>query len=99
MHSSKEYCAFITLEVRNAFNSACWSHIIQALRTIKTPAHLMRIISSYISERIQLYDTDEGVKQYEVTNGVPQDSVLSPIARVVQKFDYADDISVTFALN
>ena len=58
------------------FNSACWSHIIQALRSIQTPAHLVRIISSYLSGRILLCDTDEGVKKYEVTGGVPQGSVL-----------------------
>ena len=58
MHASKEYCA---LDVENAFNSACCS--------VKTSAHLVRIISSYFSGRLLLYDTDEGVKIYEITDG------------------------------
>ena len=79
MHGSKEYCTVIALDVRNAFNSVCWSHIIQVLWTIQTPAHLLRIISSYLSGRILLYDTDEGVKKYEITGAVPQGSVLGPL--------------------
>ena len=78
-HGSKEYCAVITLDVRNAFNSACWSQISQALRTIQTLAHLVRTISSDLSERILLYDTDKGVKKYEITGGIPLGSVLGPL--------------------
>ena len=62
--------------VRNAFSSVRRSQIIQALRTIQTLAHLVRIISNYLFERTLLYDTDEVVKEYEIIGGVPQGSVL-----------------------
>ena len=42
-------------------------------------AHLMRICSSYFSERILLYDTDERVKKYEVSKGIPKNSVIGPL--------------------
>ena len=79
MHGSKEYGVVITLDSRNVFNFVCWSHIIQALRNIQTSAHLARIFSSNFPKRILLYDTDEVVKKYEITGGVPQGFVLGPV--------------------
>ena len=35
--------------------------------------------ASVFSERILLHDTDEGTKEYEITGGVPQGSVLGPL--------------------
>ena len=52
----------------------------------------MRIISSYLSEKLLLYDTDEVVKKHIITGGVSQDSVL-PMG--VQIIDYAGYIAVT----
>lgn len=75
----KEYCAVVTLDIRNAFNSASWTHILNALRRIRLPSCLMRIIKSYLSDRTLEYDTEDGPKQYMVTAGVPQGSVLGPL--------------------
>ncbi len=75
----KEYCAMVILDIRNAFNSANWTGIHRALFLAGTPAYLRRIISSYLSDRTLIYETEEGSKRYEVTTGVPQGSVLGPL--------------------
>ncbi|CAB0040802.1 unnamed protein product, partial [Trichogramma brassicae] len=76
---TKKYCAVVTLDVKNAFNSARWNSIHAALRRMHTPEYLLRIISSYLSARVLDYDTDDGPESYGVTAGVPQGSVLGPI--------------------
>ncbi|CAB0030678.1 unnamed protein product [Trichogramma brassicae] len=75
---TKEYCAVVTLDVRNAFNSAWWDNIFAALRRLLVPDYLLRIIASYFLARVLDFTTDEGSESYEVTAGVPQGSVLGP---------------------
>ena len=76
---AKRYCAVITLDVRNAFNSANWNHILEALRNKSVPTYVMKIVTDYLRQRILIYDTDDGPKEYTVTGGVPQGSVLGPL--------------------
>ncbi|CAB0037528.1 unnamed protein product [Trichogramma brassicae] len=78
-HGTKKYCARVTLDVKNEFNFARWNDINAALRRMRTPEYLLRIVGSYLSARKLDYDTDEGPESYRVTAGVPQGSVLGPI--------------------
>lgn len=75
---TKGYCVLVTLDISNAFNTARWDKIINALRARHTPEYLMRVIYDYLKDRILIYDTDDGPIEYEVTTGVPQGSVLGP---------------------
>lgn len=65
--------------MRNVFNTARWESILSSLENAGLPNYLVRIISSYLSDRVLLYDTEEGTKRYSVTAGVPQGSVLGPL--------------------
>lgn len=80
---TKEYCLVVTLDVKNAFNSAEWSFIMQRLRRIGIPKYLYRIIADYFSERFLVYESDEGTKIHKVTAGVPQGSVLGPLLWII----------------
>lgn len=76
---AKKYCLVATLDIKNAFNSASWKVILEALARMNVPNYLQKIIASYFSDRVLEYDTDSGVKEYRVTGGVPQGSVLGPL--------------------
>lgn len=58
----KKYCAVITLEIKNAFNSASWVHFKQALQNLRVPLYLMSIM--------RCYKMEIGIKTYKVTAGV-----------------------------
>lgn len=72
----RQLCAVISLDVKNAFNTAKWDRIEEALHAKKIPSYLIRIVQSYLSCRQLLYG-DENVKT--VTCGVPQGSVIGPL--------------------
>ena len=76
---AKEYCAVITLDVKNAFNTARWTNITNVLRIIKTAKYLPNIVQSYFSDGVLFYDISDGPKQCNVTSGVPKTSVLGPL--------------------
>jgi len=44
---SKEYCIVVTLDIKNAFNSANWNCILESLRRFHIPSYLMGIIGDY----------------------------------------------------
>ncbi|GBP72849.1 hypothetical protein EVAR_48833_1 [Eumeta japonica] len=68
----KKYCLVAALDIRNAFNSANWDCIMQALDEKNVPAYLRRLVVSYFTDRVLKYDTKNGPKEYDVTGGVPQ---------------------------
>lgn len=72
----KDLCVLITLDVKNAFNSAPWQGIVNELRRREMAPYLIRMICSYFSDRsLHVTSTD----RMKVTRGVPQGSVLGPI--------------------
>ena len=75
----KEYCAIVTLDVKNAFNTANWMHVKGAVSRTRAPPYVKKMVHSYLSERSLEYNSDEGVKTHVVTAGVPQGSVLGPL--------------------
>lgn len=68
----------LTLDVCNAFNTAPWDSIIEALREMQVPTYLQDIIRAYLSDRKVTYTLREEKKEFTVETGVPQGSVLGP---------------------
>lgn len=103
-----KYCGVVTLDVKNAFNTASWPFIKRSLVKSGVPRYLRRIISGYLSKRKLRYFTNDGWKYYWVTAGVPQGSVLGPLLWIimydgvlrlnlpkgVQIIGFADDIAI-----
>ena len=78
-NGEKEYYLVAALDIKNAFNSARWNRIMEALERMKVQWYLRKMVASYFSDRILEYDTEEEPKEYRVTGGVPQGSVLGPL--------------------
>ena len=78
-HWSRRVVLLVTLDVKNAFNSARWSDMLRALEhTFHVPAYLLRMIEAYLTDRVLLYDTTEGQRRVSITSGAAQGSILGP---------------------
>ncbi|GBP43149.1 hypothetical protein EVAR_40589_1 [Eumeta japonica] len=73
---TKKYRLVATLDIRNVFNSANWECIMQTLREKNVSEYLCKTVASYFTDRILKYDTKNGPREYNITGGVPQVSVL-----------------------
>lgn len=104
-NSERRLCVLVTLDVKNAFNSAVWSIIIRELRRRGVAKYLVNIICSYFTDR-KIKVTGKDI--IDVTVGVPQGSVLGPtlwnilydgilrqdLGEGVKAIGYADDLAV-----
>lgn len=77
-HHSRKIILLVTLDVKNAFNSARWVDILAALSVFNTPAYLLRIMEDYLKDRLLLYETVNGSRAKEITAGAAQGSILGP---------------------
>lgn len=68
-------CLVITLDIRNAFNSAPWAKIIESLETKNIPLYIIGMFMSYFKDRYIL--TTSG-KPIQTSLGCPQGSIASP---------------------
>lgn len=75
-NSPRKKIRVLTLDTRNAFNSAPWETILKALLEKSIPSYLCRIIGSYLDNRSLLYRTDDKQIAQPISSGVPQGSVL-----------------------
>lgn len=74
----KKKIGVFTLDIKNAFNSAPWEAIQDAMQDMNIPMYMCRIIGSYLdNRRIQIH-TRGNIKEEVLSNGVPQVSVLGP---------------------
>lgn len=76
------FCVAVALDIKNAFNSVEWVHIMSALESWKVPEYLMRVFRSYFVGRkayIVIPHTPAGMMDVPITGGVPQGSVVGPL--------------------
>lgn len=69
-------CALVTIDIKNAFNTASWNWIMRELRKRNMPKYIRTLIASYFTDR-KIIDIDG--REYSVAAGVPQGSVLGPL--------------------
>lgn len=74
----RRICVMITLDVRNAFNSASWHQILGELNKRGIDNNVLRLIDSYLSDRRIILDAGQESRIIEVYRGVPQGSILGP---------------------
>lgn len=75
-HYKGKWCSLVTIDVKNAFSTACHSIIIKELRDRNISTYLVNVISSYLTNRKIMIGQDEYV---ETNAWIPQGSVLGPI--------------------
>lgn len=73
------FCGIITLDVRNAFNSADWGAIADALYRLGIPERLFRLMGDYFKNRVLMYDTELGQERMKVSAGVSQGSITGAV--------------------
>ena len=78
-HANRILCVVITLDVKNAFNSASWQIILDELKTRRINESLIRVISSYLSNRYIILCDGSNSKALQINSGVPQGSVFGPL--------------------
>jgi len=77
--SSTQKIGLLTMDIKNAFNSAPWNAIMMAVYEMDVPEYLQRMVSSYLENRRLLIEmVGEDNIEIDVTCGVPQGSVLGP---------------------
>lgn len=74
----RKLCAAVTLDVRNAFNSASWQMILEELRKRRIDEGIINVVASYLSEREIVLEAEGESKTHSVSSGVPQGSVMGP---------------------
>lgn len=75
--TNKHYVGILTMDVKNAFNSAPWETIKEALVRYETPGYLVDIIGQYLNKRsININQPDGTTRRRELTQGIPHRSVL-----------------------
>ena len=55
----KEFCVLISIDIRNAFNTASWNICIEAMVRKKVPEYLLRMIDDCLSDRWVIYESDK----------------------------------------
>jgi hypothetical protein len=79
-HVHHKLVGMLTLDVRNAFNSAPWEVIVEAAKSREVPPELLSILEDYLSNRVVLVSSRSGSSDFahNMSCGVPQGSVLGP---------------------
>ena len=70
----KGFCALISSDIRNAFNTSRWNICIQAMVREQVPDYLLRMKYDYLCDRWVIHEGEKWSLKKEKTCGVPQGS-------------------------
>ena len=80
-HYSRKICVAATLNVKNGFHSLRWQDALDTLRDrFKVPGYLLRIMQSYLSDRVLLYDTTEGRRTKVLTESEKASKIAATLS-------------------
>lgn len=74
----RDLCTVITLEMKNALNSAFWQLILEKIRDKMVIESIINIIVFYSSDRTILLETENTTKHIKIKSGGPQRSAIGP---------------------
>ena len=83
----KGFCALISIDIRNAFNSARWNICIEAMVQKKVPDYLLSMIDDYLSNSWVIYEGDKWSLK-EMTCDAPQGSRVGTLVCNVMYNDF-----------
>ncbi|KAI5692701.1 hypothetical protein M8J77_010331 [Diaphorina citri] len=72
---TRNLCLLTAIDIKNAFNTASWTHIIRYMNEKHVPPYLIRCIQGYFSKRTLISPNGE---TRVMTAGAPQGSVIGP---------------------
>ena len=84
----KGFCALISIDIRNAFNTARWNICLEAMVRKKVPDYLFRMIDDYLSDRWVIYKGDRRSFKEEMVCGAPQRWWVGPLVWNVMYDDF-----------
>ena len=84
----ERFCALISIEIRNPFNTARWNSCIEAMVRKKVPDYLLRMTDDYLSDRWVIYEGDKWSLKEEMTCGAPQGLRVDPLVWNVMYDDF-----------
>ena len=67
----KGFCALISIDIRNAFNTTRCNICIETMVQKKVPDYLLRMIDDYLSDRWVIYEDGKWSLKEEMTCGAP----------------------------
>jgi hypothetical protein len=68
---SKSKVGILILDIKNAFNSAPWNAILEAVRETEVLGNFRRIIGSYLKNRVLCFESGRIEEKMSVRLGVP----------------------------
>uniref|UniRef100_A0A6M2DQW1 Putative 115 kDa protein in type-1 retrotransposable element n=1 Tax=Xenopsylla cheopis TaxID=163159 RepID=A0A6M2DQW1_XENCH len=107
---TRKVCLLLTLDVKNAFNSACWKDILEALeKRFHVEPYNLSMVDSYLNDRALIQKNTQTDIHKNIKTGVPQGSVLGPdlwnadydelleisLPKQVHLTGFADDVAAT----
>ncbi|KFM66622.1 Hypothetical protein in type-1 retrotransposable element R1DM, partial [Stegodyphus mimosarum] len=76
--STGYHTAFVSIDLKSAFDTLWWPAILQALREAKCPKNIYQTIQHYLSNRHLVMPYNSGFVEKEQTQGCPQGSCAGP---------------------